>query len=191
MTSSDNSVKSNILLGALNLFLILGTYLLVLFVGHLFLREVHGVDILKLLTESSLIAVPLMSEMFVFLEFLIEGIIVHTAIFALIYAAYISNYEIRLDKDFLHVKKGFLFIDITKIDLNNVERVYTEKYAFFQETKQLCIKSLDEEIIKIPYVPKADEFKNMLVKSVKEHNMNIETTKVLQEPIRVTAPHPQ
>lgn len=193
MTDSDDLlIHSNILLGAINAAMVIAVYVGIIFLTHLFLVEVHDINIIQMITQSiSLASIPFIAKIMEFLGFLFENVIIDTIILALFYAAYISNYEIKIEKDTLTLKKGFLIVDVDEIKLDNIEQVYTERYTFFYSTKQLCMRTLDEDIIKIPYVPNADELKKILIEKVKAYNAHIKTTEELHAPVRSVALNPQ
>jgi len=179
------SVKSNIFLAMLNAVLILSTYLLVI-VGTLFyLKQFHEIDLVGLLISSFLsIKLPILGPALSLMAKLLEDFIMHSFVLALIYGAFISNYEIKIDQDYLHWKKGFLLVNVNKFKLEDVEQVYTVRYTFFPKTKKLYIKALDEDIFKIPYVRNADEVKINLIQLVKKRHIELETQELLHTPIK-------
>lgn len=189
---AEMDVRSNVLLGALNSALIILVYFFIIVLGYMYVKYFHGIDIITIFS-SSLTSTPLPfgAEIFSFMGFLVEDFLVTVAVLALIYAAFISNYQVKIKDNKLMYKRGFLFLQKESFELEDIEQVFTENYPFFKNTKRLCIKALDEDLISIPYVKNASKIRSRLIESVKLRHHNLEIKDLLQSPIKVMDWKPQ
>ena len=189
---AEIDARSNVLYGALNSGMVILAYVLAIFLALLYIKHFHDIDVWHILATSlSSARIPFASDVLGFAEFLIEDFIITTVVLALVYAAFISNYQFKIEGDKVFFKRGFLFLKKEEFELEDVEQVYVENYPFFKSTGQLCIKALDEDIIKLPYVKKAEEIKKQIIEKVKKRHQELEMEEILHAPIKVMSWKPQ
>lgn len=157
-------VRSHLLSGFMNVIGILAAYGLIIAFMLWFLFRFHDLDILGLLFVTfKEIAFILPRDIVSFLTEIAGEHIFGLLLVAVIYSVYLNNFRLSLYRGKIYFRKGFVSRKPVAIDVADIEEVYTKPYPFLSHTKMLCLMTLDEETIKIPYVLEADEAKQRIL----------------------------
>jgi len=157
-------IRSHMLSGFVNVIGILAAYALVIAFMLWFLYRFNDIDLLGLLFVTfKEVAFILPEDIATFLTEITREHIFGIILIMIFYTVYLNNFRLWLYRGKIYFRKGLITKKPVGIEVADIEEVYTVGYPFLSHTKMLCLMTLDEATIKVPYVFEADEAKQRII----------------------------